>query len=138
VSNAKPSLFAYPPPTTTKESKTVEKVDTAVLSTTLKAKLRAKKSEKGKAEKEGGDLMDMDNPPAEEEEGEKMETDEKEEVVEESESKESKEKKPKKKGKKDEEPQFEVLSNLSRVVPGQLKYVSFPENSRYAPLKKVS
>jgi 26S proteasome regulatory subunit N2 len=112
----------------------VEKVDTAVLSTTLKAKLRAKKTEKEKAEKEGGDLMDIDNPQAEEEEGEKMETDEKEEVVDET---ESKEKKPKKKVKKEEEPQFEVLSNLSRVLPGQLKYVSFPENSRYAPVKKV-
>jgi 26S proteasome regulatory subunit N2 len=134
VSNAKPSLFAYPPPTTQKENRTVEKVDTAVLSTTLKAKLRAKRTEKEKAEKEGGDLMDMDNPPAEEEEGEKMETDEKEEVVEE----EPKEKKPKKKGKKDDEPTFEVLANLQRVVPAQLKYIHFQvENPRYVPVKKV-
>lgn len=52
LSNAKPSLFAYPvatkPPTTT----VVEKVATAVLSTTAKTKARAKKSEKG-------DLMDV-------------------------------------------------------------------------------
>lgn len=80
--------------------------------------------------------MDMDNPPTQpQEEPEKMDTDEKEEVVEE--DAEAKEKKPKKKGKKDEEPQFEVLSNLSRVVPGQLKYISFPEGTRYAPVKKV-
>ena len=79
--------------------------------------------------------MDMDNPPTQtQEEPEKMDTDEKEEVVEDG---EAKEKKPKKKGKKDEEPQFEVLSNLSRVVPGQLKYISFPEGTRYAPVKKV-
>jgi 26S proteasome regulatory subunit N2 len=79
--------------------------------------------------------MDMDNPPTQtQEEPEKMETDEKEEVVEDT---EAKEKKPRKKGKKDEEPQFELLSNLSRVVPGQLKYISFPEGTRYAPVKKV-
>lgn len=52
LSNAKPSLYAYPPaikpPTTT----VVEKVATAVLSTTAKTKARAKKNEKG-------DLMDV-------------------------------------------------------------------------------
>lgn len=80
--------------------------------------------------------MDMDNPPTQtQEEPEKMDTDEKEEGI--VEDAEAKEKKPKKKGKKEEEPQFEVLSNLSRVVPGQLKYISFPEGSRYAPVKKV-
>jgi len=78
--------------------------------------------------------MDMDNPPAEEEHAEKMETDEKEEpAIEDGETKEKK----KKKVKKEEEPQFEILSNLSRVLPGQLKYITFPEGSRYAPIKKV-
>ena len=105
----------------------MEKVDTAVLSTTLKAKLRAKKTEKEKHEKEGGDLMDMDHPHAEEDHAEKMETDEKEEPVEEG---------KKKKKRKEEEPHFEILSNLSRVVPAQLKYISFPESSRYVPVKK--
>jgi 26S proteasome regulatory subunit N2 len=105
----------------------VEKVDTAVLSTTLKAKMRARKTEKEKAEKEGGDLMDMDHP-VEEEVAEKMETDE---VVEEEEPKK------KKKAKKEEEPSSEILCNLSRVVPAQLKYISFPEGSRYIPVKKV-
>lgn len=124
-------MFAYPPPTATKQDKAVEKVNTAVLSTTLKAQLRAKKTEKEKAEKEGGEVMDLDNPPAEES-GEKMETDEKEDH----DDGETKEKK-KKKVKKDEEPQFEILSNLSRIVPAQLKYISFPEGARYAPVKKV-
>ena len=85
--------------------------------------------------------MDMDNPPAEEDGGpaEKMETDEKEEpIVEEGAVAEPKEKKKGKKIKKEEEPHFEILSNLSRVVPGQLKYITFPEGSRYAPIKKVS
>jgi 26S proteasome regulatory subunit N2 len=53
VSNAKPSLFAYPPPTKAPTTEKVEKVATAVLSTTAKAKARAKK-----AEKEKGEAMD--------------------------------------------------------------------------------
>jgi 26S proteasome regulatory subunit N2 len=95
--------------------------------------MRAKKTEKEKAEKEGGDLMDMDDPPANDEDAEKMETDDKEEPVHDGEVKEKK----KKRAKKEEEPHFEMLSNLSRVVPAQLKYVSFPEGSRYVPIKKV-
>ena len=130
MSNAKPSLFAYPPPTAAKQDKTVEKVNTAILSTTLKAQLRAKKTEKEKAEKEGGDLMDMDHPTAEEEDAEKMQTDE---PVVDGDSKEKK----KKRAKKEEEPHSETLSNLSRVVPAQLKYITFPEGSRYLPVKKV-
>jgi 26S proteasome regulatory subunit N2 len=55
VSNAKPSLFAYPPPTKPPTSEVIEKVATAVLSTTNKAKARAKKSEKKEA-----DLMETD------------------------------------------------------------------------------
>ena len=74
--------------------------------------------------------MEMDHPPAEEEEAEKMETDEKEERVDQKDKK-------KKKVKKEEEPQFEILQNLSRVVPAQLKYISFPQGTRYAPVKKV-
>jgi 26S proteasome regulatory subunit N2 len=77
--------------------------------------------------------MDMDKP---EDETEKMDTDEKE-VEEPAAAAEEVKDKKKRKGKKDEEPQSEVLSNLSRVVPGQLKYITFPEGSRYAPIKKV-
>jgi 26S proteasome regulatory subunit N2 len=50
TSNIKPSMFAYPPPTKPPTVETVEKVATAVLSTTAKAKARAKKKE--------GDAMD--------------------------------------------------------------------------------
>jgi 26S proteasome regulatory subunit N2 len=55
ISNAKPSQFAYPPPTKPPTSEVVEKVATAVLSTTNKSKARAKKSEKDKKE---GDAME--------------------------------------------------------------------------------
>jgi 26S proteasome regulatory subunit N2 len=78
--------------------------------------------------------MDMDKP--EDEAAEKMDTDEKEVEQPAAVVEEVKDKK-KKKGKKDEEPQSEVLSNLSRVVPGQLKFITFPEGSRYSPIKKV-
>jgi 26S proteasome regulatory subunit N2 len=53
VSNAKPSLFAYPSPTKPPKKETVTKVATAVLSTTAKMKAREKK--KAAAE---GDSMD--------------------------------------------------------------------------------
>jgi len=50
VSNARPALFAYPPSTKPPTKEAVEKVATAVLSTTAKAKARAKeKKEKGDA-----------------------------------------------------------------------------------------
>jgi 26S proteasome regulatory subunit N2 len=115
ISNAKPSLFAYPPTTKPPTAVVVEKVATAVLSTTAKAKARAKKSEKDKAT----ELMDVDErPPAEAEEKKKEE--------------EKDEKKPKKK----KEETFEVLENMARVVPAQLKHITFLDESRYVPVKK--
>lgn len=53
-SNARPSLFAYPPPTQPPKKEAVTKVATAVLSTTAKQKARDKK--KAAAE---GDVMDL-------------------------------------------------------------------------------
>lgn len=54
ISNARPSLFAYPQPTKPPTKETVEKVATAVLSTTAKAKAR----EKIKKREAEGDLME--------------------------------------------------------------------------------
>jgi 26S proteasome regulatory subunit RPN2 C-terminal domain len=54
VSNARPSLFAYPTLTKPPKKETVTKVATAVLSTTAKVKAREKK--KAAAE---GDAMDQ-------------------------------------------------------------------------------
>ncbi|KAI8582370.1 hypothetical protein K450DRAFT_228638 [Umbelopsis ramanniana AG] len=116
LSNAKPSLFAYPPaikpPTTT----VVEKVATAVLSTTAKTKARAKKNEKG-------DLMDVDKEVQASTSAEAAKSDEKKEAEE-------------KKTKKKKEENFEVLENMARVVPSQLKHVAFKPDSRYVPIKK--
>ena len=49
ISNARPSLFAYPPPTKPPTKESVAKVATAVLSTTAKAKARERTKEKEKA-----------------------------------------------------------------------------------------
>ena len=113
------------------ETKEVEKVATAVLSTTARAAARAKKHNK-----DGGDAMDIDkdkdltvlsatsatapagNALTGGDEAKKDDEEKKEE-------------------KKKKEPAFEILENLSRVVPSQLKYVKFREGSRYGPVKKV-
>jgi 26S proteasome regulatory subunit N2 len=54
ISHAKPSVFAYPAPYTPPVKETVEKIKTAVLSTTARANARAKTREKEK----GSDAMD--------------------------------------------------------------------------------
>jgi 26S proteasome regulatory subunit RPN2 C-terminal domain len=60
VSNARPSLFAYQPATKPPQKETVEKVATAVLSTTAKATARQKTKEKEKAAAEAMDTVCLD------------------------------------------------------------------------------
>lgn len=59
TSDCPPSMFAYPPPVTTQTKDTGAKVPTAVLSTTAKAKDKAKKKEAEKAVKEGRSTADQ-------------------------------------------------------------------------------
>lgn len=92
---------------------------TAVLSTTAKAKARAKKSEKDKA----GDHMDVDKEPEE-----PTKATEEEDTA--------KEEQRRKAGKKKKEENYSILENLARVVPAQLKRVTFKDDSRYVPIKK--
>ncbi|KAI9206804.1 armadillo-type protein [Polychytrium aggregatum] len=121
VSNARPSVFAYPPSTKPPTAEVIEKVATAVLSTTARAKARARKSEKDKA----GDAMDTDDKKEEPETPKVASVEDKD--------KDDSEKKSERK----REPNFDVQDNMSRVVPAQLKYVAFKEDSRYVPLKKT-
>ncbi|KAG0345034.1 proteasome regulatory particle base subunit [Podila humilis] len=114
TSDARPSLFAYIPATKPPQTAVVEKVATAVLSTTAKAQAKARKAK----EAEGGEAMEIE----EEKPAEKMEEVKEEEV------------KAVTKAKK--EPESEKLGNLARVLPAQLKYISFDKNSRYVPVKK--
>ncbi|KAJ9113747.1 hypothetical protein QFC20_001772 [Naganishia adeliensis] len=116
ISHAKPSVFAYPAPYTPPVKETVEKVKTAVLSTTARANARAKTREKEK----GSDAM---------------ETDDKHDDAEKSKSEEKKDDKDGQ-GKKNE-PSFETLSNLIRVTPAQLRHIEFPASGRYQPVRQV-
>ena len=61
TSNCAPSMFAYPPPVTTETKDTGPKLPTAVLSTTAKAKDKAKKKEAEKAVKEGRPTGDKES-----------------------------------------------------------------------------
>ncbi|KAF9994249.1 proteasome regulatory particle base subunit [Entomortierella chlamydospora] len=112
TSNARPSLFAYIPPTKPPTTTVIEKVATAVLSTTVKAQAKAKKAKPVEAE-----AMEEDEKP--EEKAEEVKDDEIKTTS-----------KPKK------EPQFEKLGNLARVLPPQLKYITFDKESRYVPVRK--
>ena len=139
-SATRPSLFDYPPEQEAKVEDAPEKVKTAVLSTTAQAKRRAQKKEK--AAREGG--MDVDQVPTtprpsgaddkmDMDESVKAEDDRKADAT-----KEGDEKKVEgiKKRIEKEKVGYE-LENMSRVLPAQLKFISFPD-SRYEPVKKVS
>lgn len=134
ISNAKPSLFAYTAPTKKPTPNVVEKVATAVLSTTAKTKARAKKNEK---EKNGNESEAM-NTDEKKEETVKMDVDTTEKKEEkEKEEKEKEEKEETEKQEKKKKQTFEVLGNLTRVLPAQLKYIIFKDDARYVPVKKT-
>ncbi|CCH43332.1 26S proteasome regulatory subunit [Wickerhamomyces ciferrii] len=129
--HSKKSLFDYPPKVKEETTQAYEKVETAVLSTTAKAKARAKKSQKEKKE----DDMDVDEKP---------------------EDKTSKEESTKKDEEKDKEQQDTTitsednednsvskysktpfkLNNVTRVLPNQLKYIAFNKDERFVPVRK--
>ncbi|KAF8442751.1 armadillo-type protein [Terfezia claveryi] len=145
--NTKPSLFDYPPKVEEATEKAVEKVATAVLSTTNKARQRAKRSEKEKAAKEAankGDSMQIDEAPSAPvtpapsgaAAGDKMDIEEEGASEKKDEGATEQEKTAAKKAKAEKETPGYWVENLSRVLPQQLKYISFPEDGRYVPVKK--
>ncbi|KAJ3230338.1 proteasome regulatory particle base subunit [Chytriomyces hyalinus] len=119
ISNARPSLFSYPPATKVPETKEAEKVATAVLSTTAKAHARKKVKDEH--------AMDTDVKKTDADALISPATVDSFVVIDEVEEKKKKKK----------EASFEVIENLSRIVPSQLKYIKFKENSRYEPVKKT-
>ncbi|XP_050216572.1 26S proteasome non-ATPase regulatory subunit 1 homolog A-like [Mercurialis annua] len=128
ISNAKPSLFEYPKPTTVPTTASAVKLPTAVLSTSAKAKTRAKKDAEQKANAEkaaaGAESSSAANnmgkeKPTGEKDGDSMQVDGQ----------------PEKKA--EPEPSFEILTNPARVVPGQEKFIKFKEDSRYEPIKSA-
>lgn len=141
-SATRPSLFDYPPEQETKTEDAPEKVKTAVLSTTAQAKRRAQKKEK----QQRRESMDIDQTPTTPKTsglGDKMETDEpapkaeeeKEDSAEKKDGEEAKDGGLKKRMEK--EKVGYNLENMSRVLPAQRKFISFPDG-RYEPVKKVS
>ena len=152
VSNTRPSLFAYPPATKPPTKEVVEKVATAVLSTTVKATARAKKAK----EAENADGMDTVSPSltilfscnvltryeqdekVEEKSEQKVEAKDEDMKIDEPEASSSTTTPapaPTPKKIKKVEPTSDRLSNLSRVTPAQLSYISFPADSRYVPVR---
>ncbi|KAI4311385.1 hypothetical protein MLD38_036288 [Melastoma candidum] len=125
LSHAKPSLFEYPKPTTVPTTTSSVKLPTAILSTSIRAKARAKKEAENKANTEktavaeatygtlsigkGKSVADRDT--------DSMQVDSSQEK------------------KSEPEPSFEILTNPARVVPTQEKFIKFLEESRYMPVK---
>lgn len=127
------SLFDYPPEQEVKAEEGPALIATAILSTTAQAKRRAQKKERAQRR----DSMDIDSTPAK---GvDKMEVDD-EKPKEESKDKEDGEKEAATGADAKKKPEKEKvgyeLENMSRVLPAQLKYISFPAG-RYKPVKKV-
>ena len=115
--DCKPSLFAYPAPVTVEDKKSKEKLPTAVLSTTVRAKARAAKKEKSKDQSDDKiDAMDTEGGTGT---GAKKESDG---------DKASK-------AAKEPEPTSFKLENPARVVPGQRRYVGFISDSRWKPVR---
>jgi 26S proteasome regulatory subunit N2 len=144
----RPSLFDYPPEQETKIEDAPEKVKTAVLSTTAQAKRRAQKKEK----QQRRESMDIDHTPTTPKTThmeDKMETDEPTSKGDEEKDNEKREASNKEgaetktgsqtdglKKKMEREKVGYDLENMSRVLPAQLKFISFPDG-RYEPVKKV-
>jgi 26S proteasome regulatory subunit N2 len=137
-SNTRPSMFDYPPEQEVKTEEAPEKVKTAVLSTTAQDKRR----KLVKARQNRRESMDIDQAPTTPKvsgsDEDKMDIDE--------EKKDDKEKADGEEGtpsaeatkkKAEKEKVGYELENMSRVLPAQVKYISFPEE-RYVPVKKVS
>ncbi|KAJ6437350.1 benzoate 4-monooxygenase cytochrome P450 [Purpureocillium lavendulum] len=131
------SLFEYPPEQEVKTEEGPALIATAILSTTAQAKRRAQKKERAQRR----ESMDIDPAPAKG--GDKMEVDEekkkdepKDEPKEKKEGEEKEAATPTDSKKKPEKEKIGYdMENMSRVLPSQLKYISFPAG-RYKPVKK--
>ncbi|KAI0018592.1 26S proteasome regulatory subunit rpn2 [Xylariomycetidae sp. FL0641] len=140
----KPSVFDYPPEQEVKTEEGPAMIATAILSTTAQAKRRAQKKERAQRR----ESMDVDptttpttSKPAAG--GDKMEVDEKAKAGEEEKYKKEEQAAGEKetsapptdlkKRMERERPGYEI-ENMSRVLPGQLKYISLPRG-RYWPVK---
>ena len=118
---AKEVVFDYPKMYEEEANKEIEKVATAVLSTTARAKARAKKTKKDKDEKEDKE--------------EKTTTTEQETTEETKISSTEASSDEYSKNKYSAKPY--KIQNLTRVLPQQSRYVSFVKNGRFTPVRKL-
>jgi 26S proteasome regulatory subunit N2 len=122
--HSKAQFFDYPPKLEEEKSVVFEKAKSAVLSTTAKAKVRAKKTQKqSKDEEMEIDEKAKEKPDSTKDDKKSEESKEKNEEVEEDNTIRYS-KTPYK------------LANLSRVLPNQLKYISFNKDDRFVPVRK--
>ncbi|KAE8134337.1 armadillo-type protein [Aspergillus pseudotamarii] len=135
-SNTRPSLFDYPPEQQVKTEEAPEKVKTAVLSTTAQAKRRAQRREKLQRR----ESMDIDQTPTtpkvSDQMPDRMETDDTTTKAEDDTKEGEKESGEGQRKKAERERVGYELENMSRVLPAQLKYLTFPD-PRYEPVKRV-
>jgi 26S proteasome regulatory subunit N2 len=141
-SNTRPSMFDYPPEQEVKTEEAPEKVKTAVLSTTAQAKRRRQAKER-QARRESMS-MDIDQTPTTpkvpskgDEDAMEMDDNDDKDDKKDGEDKDGIVSSETAKKKLEKEKVGHDLENMSRVLPAQLKYISFPAG-RYAPVKKVS
>ncbi|PSN34480.1 26S proteasome non-ATPase regulatory subunit 1 [Blattella germanica] len=121
-SNARPSLFAYPPPLEEKKREEREKVTTAVLSIAARARRRLPRE---------ADKMEVDEEDKSDDKKDKKEKEEKRAGSTEKKGKEEE-------AKKEPEPTFEILNNPARVMKQQLKVLQQVDGVNYAPLKDLT
>ncbi|KAM3186512.1 hypothetical protein ACTXT7_004191 [Hymenolepis weldensis] len=119
-SNAKPSLFAYPPPLQIEKEKKKEKVETAILSITAKHKKKELEKKKPATTSSSADSEKV----------EKMEVD--------SQPSSSATQVAKKEKEPEKEPNFSMLSNPARVLRAQQRVLSLPEDCRYYSIKPIT
>jgi len=135
--DCKPSAFAYPAPVPTEDKKSKEKLPTAVLSTTARFKARAAKKATAKdtkgdagtgpggdagATSQGREAMDTDEA-ASPKENEKAAGEGEATAAETT------------KASKEPEPTHFTLENPARVVPQQRRFVTFPPENRWHPVR---
>jgi 26S proteasome regulatory subunit N2 len=135
-SNTRPSMFDYPPEAEVKTEEAPEKIKTAVLSTTAQDKRRKMVKERQRRR----ESMDVDHtsstPKVSSADDDKMDVDEDAKKDDEDKAEGAQATEVAKK-KVEKEKVGHDLENMSRVLPAQVKYISFP-GDRFVPVKKVS
>lgn len=133
-SNTRPSMFDYPPEQEVKAEEAPEKIKTAVLSTTAQDKRR----KLVKARQQRRESMDIDQTPTTPKvsaDDDKMDVDDDAKKDDKTEGEGSTPAAESSKKKAEKEKVGYDLENMSRVLPAQVKYISFPDD-RYVPVKK--